>query len=89
MDNMGRRALAWAAVGGHEDVVKILLQCKDVNTDTTDAECARTTLSLAVQNEHKRVVMLLLEREDITTLQTPEIVKSHSCGPRGKGMRES
>jgi len=28
-DSMGRTALSWAAVRGHEDVVKILLQHKD------------------------------------------------------------
>ena len=29
-DPVGRTALAWAAVGGHEEVVRILLQRKDI-----------------------------------------------------------
>ena len=67
MDNTGRTALAWAAVGGHEDAVKILLQCEDVKTDTTDTKCGRTPLSLAAGNGHSGAVKLQLEREDINT----------------------
>ena len=55
MDNMGRRALAWAAVGGHEDAVKILLQCEDVKTDATDAKCGGTPLSLAADKGMKEL----------------------------------
>ena len=61
-DYIGRTALAWAAVRGHEDVVKTLLQCKDVKADTADG---RTPLSLAAKNGDEGVVKLLLEREDI------------------------
>jgi len=64
-DNMGRTALAWAAVGGHEDVVRILLQHKDAKADTTDIEYGRTPLSWAAENGHEGVVNLLLEREDV------------------------
>ena len=51
-DNTGRTALAWVAVGGHEDVVKILLQCKDAKADTTDICRSRTPLLLAAGNGH-------------------------------------
>jgi len=49
-DNMGRTALAWAAVGGHEDAVKVLLQRKDAKVDTTETHRSRTPLLLAAGN---------------------------------------
>jgi len=42
---MGMTALAWAAVGGYEDVVKILLQWKGPKADAADTEYGRTPLS--------------------------------------------
>ena len=41
MDNMGRMALAWAAVGGYEDVVGILLERRDAKADATDTLYSR------------------------------------------------
>ena len=65
MDNMGRTALAWAAVRGHEAVVKILLQLEGAKADTADNQYGRTPLLDAARNGHGGVVKLLLEREDI------------------------
>ena len=64
-DTMGRTALAWAAIRGHEGIVKILLQQKEVKVDTTDIEYGRTPLLWATKSGHEGVVKLLLEREDI------------------------
>jgi len=64
-DTMGRTALAWAAIRGHEGIVKILLQQKEVKADTTDIEYGRTPLLWATNGGHEGVVKLLLEREDI------------------------
>ena len=64
-DSMGRTALAWAAVRGHENIIKILLQRKEVNADTKDAAYDRTPLLWAVELRHEGVAKLLLEQEDI------------------------
>ena len=64
-DSRGRTALAWGAVGGHEDVVTIILQHKDAKADTADIEFGLTPLWLAAMCGHEGVVRLLLEREDV------------------------
>ena len=64
-DAMGRTALLWAAIGGHENVVKVLLQQKDVNPNAGSVESGQTPLWWAAQRGHERIVSLLLEREDI------------------------
>jgi len=65
-DNMGRTALSWAAVRGHEDVVKILLQLKDIDPNAEDTEYGRRTpLLRAAERGHEGVVRMLLERADI------------------------
>ena len=64
-DTLGRTALAWAAIGGHEEVVRILLQRKGINPNTADTQYDRTPLLWAAEGGHEGVVKLLLEREDI------------------------
>ena len=64
-DTGGRTALAWAAVGGHEDVVAMILQRKGVEADTADTGHGLTPLLLAVVCGHEGVVKLLLERKDV------------------------
>ena len=64
-DTGGRTALAWAAVGGHEDVVAMILQRKGVEADTADTGHGLTPLLLAVVCGHAGVVKLLLERKDV------------------------
>jgi len=63
-DAMGRTALVWAAVEGHEDLIKILLQLKDVNPNIADAGYGRTPLLWAAQRKYEGIVKLLLERGD-------------------------
>jgi len=65
IDITGQTALSWAAVGGYEDVVKILLQLKDVNPNIAGTGHGRTPLWWAAQHGHEGVVRVLLERGDI------------------------
>jgi len=64
-DFHGNTALAWASGGGHEGVVKILLERNDVNPNTADTEYGLTPLSLAAKGGHVGVVRMLLERNDV------------------------
>jgi len=64
-DNMGRTALSWAAGGGHENVVKILLRLMDIDPNAADTEYGRTPLWWAAERGHEGVVRMLLERMDI------------------------
>ena len=64
-DIRGRTALAWAAAGGHEDVVAMILQQKGAKADTRDTEYGLTPLWLAAAYGNEGVVKLLLEREDV------------------------
>lgn len=65
VDTNGRTALSWAALGGHGDVVEILLRQKDVGPGAADTGYRRTPLWWAAKGGHEEVLMLLLEREDI------------------------
>jgi len=65
VDTNGRTALSWAALGGHGDVVEILLQQNDVNPDAADTGYRRTPLWWAAKGGHEEVLMLILGREDI------------------------
>ena len=64
-DSMGTTALIWAAVKGHEGVVKLLLEQEEVNPNQADTACGRTPLSWAAKQGHHGVVKMLLEREDV------------------------
>ena len=64
-DCMGSTALIWAAMKGHEDVVKMLLEREGINPNQADTRFGRTPLSWAVVNRHEGVVKMLLEREDV------------------------
>ncbi|PUU77724.1 hypothetical protein B9Z19DRAFT_985847 [Tuber borchii] len=57
--------LLWAASGGHDGVVKLLLEREGVSPDRPD-NGGRTPLSWAASAGHDRVVRLLLGREDIS-----------------------
>ena len=61
-DNMGRTALLWATVGGHEDVVKLLLQLKDIDPNTADPATGQTPLWWAAKRGNEGIVRILLGR---------------------------
>jgi len=63
-DFFGDTPLAWAAGGGHEGVVKILLQQADVNPDKAD-NYGYTPLIQAAWDGHEGVVKVLLEWGDV------------------------
>ena len=60
----GLTLLAWAAKGGHEGVVKILLERDDVNPNIPD-RYGETPLVIAARKGHEGVVKMLLERNDV------------------------
>ena len=71
-DCTGNTALTWAAMRGHDEVVKMLLEQKDVNPDQPTTYYGRTPLSWAAGNGHERVVKMLLERDYVNPNQ-PDI----------------
>ena len=60
-DSPGNTPLAWAAMNGHEGVVKILLGCGSVNPDKPDMY-GQTPLFCATSRGHAGVVALLQPR---------------------------
>jgi hypothetical protein len=60
-NNIGRTPLSWAAEGGYEAVVKLLLE-KGAEIEAGDDIFGRTPLSLAAEGGHEAVVKLLLKK---------------------------
>ena len=69
----GGTPLSWTAGNGHEGVVKMLLERKDVNPNTPDTQYGQTPLSLAAENGHEGVVKVFLERRDVNP-NTPDTI---------------
>ena len=70
IDATGNTAIAWAARGGHTDILKKLLEQINVNPDSADKD-GRTPLLWAVSEGHEEAVKLLLERKDADFGLTP------------------
>ena len=68
-DQDGRTPLMWAASGGNEEAVKVLLHHQDVDANTLyyhrNGPRPTTALAWAAFNGHVATVELLLERDDI------------------------
>jgi len=64
-DCMGITALIWAARRGHAEVIKALLEKKDVNPNQGDTKAGQTPLWIAAAEGHEGAVKILLEREDV------------------------
>jgi ankyrin repeat protein len=56
-----RTQLLWAADGGYEAVVQLLLE-KGVDLESKDIEYGQTPLLWAAEGRHEAVVKLLLEK---------------------------
>ena len=59
-DGMGITPLIWAAIYGHEEVVRLLLRNKNIQLDQRDTNYGRTALSWAARYRHEGVVRLFL-----------------------------
>ena len=64
-DFHGNTAIIWAARRGHEGVVQVLLERKDVNPNTPNNEYGQTPLSWATKNGYEGVVKMLLGHNGI------------------------
>jgi len=64
-DSLSFTPLIWAALRGHEGVVKALLEQKDINPDLADHECDQTPLTWAALKGHEAVVKVLLDQKSV------------------------
>jgi len=67
--NMAGHHSLGAAGNGHEGIVKMLLERKDVNPDQADTRCGRTPLAYPAKSGYEGIVLMLLEREDVNPNQ--------------------
>jgi len=86
-DFNGNTAIAWAARRGHEGVVRVLLEQRDVNPDKGD-RWSQTPLSWAAENGHEGVVRTLLGRNDVNPNAADEYGRTPLSGAaiNGHGM---
>ena len=73
MDGVSFTPLIWAAVRGHEGVVKILLERGDVNLDQGDSIFNKTPLMWAADLGHEGTVKVFLERGVVNPNQASSV----------------
>jgi len=83
-DFLGDTPLAWAALKGHEGVVKILLRRAEINPDKAD-KYGNTPLTQAARGGYEGVVKVLLERGDVDPegLGDDGLTPLHNAAQRG------
>ena len=64
-DFHGNAAIAWASRMGHEEVVRVLLERRDVNSSKHRTKYGSAPLLWAAENGHEGVAKILLERNGI------------------------
>ena len=64
VDGMGRTPLAWAAESGYEGMVRLLLDRKEVKSNSRDID-GETPLLCAANGGHEGTVKLLLDRKEV------------------------
>ena len=72
-DSVSCTPLMWAAIKGHEGVVKILLERGDVNPELADPVWGQTALMWAAAHGHVGVVKVFLEREGVNSDQASSV----------------
>jgi len=88
-DGLSYTPLIWAALRGHEGVVKALLEQKDINPNLAGHESGLTPLSLAALKGHEAVVKVFLDQEGVnpngvgTPSREPPLVLASFFGHAG------
>jgi len=82
-DLTGRAPIAWAALSGHEGVVKMLLERDDVIPST--AENGQTPLWYAACTGQEDMMKMLLERDDVNPDQLGDYWQTPLSGAAGRG----
>jgi len=72
-DSASCTPLLWAAIRGHEEVVKMLLERGDVNPELADHEWNQTPLMWVAMQGHEGVVKVFLEREGVNPGQASPV----------------
>ena len=84
-DFHGNRAIAWASKRGHEEVVRVLLEQGDVNSDTPGTEYGPAPLLWGAENGHEGVVRILLERSDVNPNKSDKRRRTPLLWASGRG----
>ena len=72
-DSSACTPLTWAAIRGHEEIVKMLLERGDVNPNLVHSGRDQTPLMWAAQLGHEGVVKVFLEREVVNPSQANSV----------------
>ena len=68
-DEKGKTPLMWASIRGHTQVVRLLLECKDIQIDLVDND-GYQAIHWSVQNGYPDVTQLLLKHGVSVNVQT-------------------
>jgi len=82
-DSAGLTPLMWAARYGREEVVKLLMRHKHIQSDMPDRKYGRTALSWAAGSGHEGVVRRFLSPQFINP---GRIGRKHQCSQRARPM---